>query len=145
MNIEEFAPIECTDLGNAKRFVELSNGKMKYLPEKKVWYYFDGLIWREDKGRSKVHELSQMVLDYIQEDLEIAQAGKIEYCKRVMDETGAYPAKEDKNVELYNYWIKILKAWLFTSQGKDRFFAMSRLAESKSEMIQSFLDYDNKQ
>lgn len=45
------------DVGNARLFADYVKATARYVPERKQWYIYDGMVWKPDIGGLKVMEL----------------------------------------------------------------------------------------
>lgn len=108
-------PSRLDDIGNSERFARQYRGKIRYVPEFKTWYYFDGRVWREDVGDVRVTAFAKKTSRSI-----FKEAGRA-------NEEGA---------------ANTISAWARKSAGRDRLKAMITLAASEPGMAASPEDFD---
>jgi putative DNA primase/helicase len=58
------APINRTDLGNARRLVKRFGDTIRHCPQRKAWLAWDGMRWRED-GTGEIYRLAKRTVQYI--------------------------------------------------------------------------------
>ncbi len=68
LDLTEFHPedrerYQWTDSGNGKLFADVFKDKVRYVPERKKWFYFDGSHWCEDVESLKTMELCKDLAD----------------------------------------------------------------------------------
>ena len=68
LDLTEFHPedrerYQWTDSGNGKLFADVFKDKVRYVPERKKWFYFDGSRWCEDVESLKTMELCKDLAD----------------------------------------------------------------------------------
>lgn len=49
----------CSEMGNGYLFADWYKNKARYVAERKMWYIYDGTVWREDIGNLQVMELAK--------------------------------------------------------------------------------------
>ena len=60
---ESNARYKGSDLGNGRLFADVFKDIARYVPERKKWYVYDGIRWKDDVGSMKVMELSKDLAD----------------------------------------------------------------------------------
>lgn len=53
----------CTDIGNGNLFADWAKALARYVPERKLWYTFNGKVWEPDTGNLRVMELCKKLAD----------------------------------------------------------------------------------
>lgn len=53
----------CTDIGNGNLFADWAKALARYVPERKLWYIFNGKVWEPDTGNLRVMELCKKLAD----------------------------------------------------------------------------------
>ncbi len=51
------------DKGNARRFLELEGARVRFCPEKKQWYVFDGIKWVPEE-ETRIRKMAQDALEH---------------------------------------------------------------------------------
>lgn len=76
-----------TDIGAGRLFADIFQRKARYVPERKVWYCYDGKRWVADIGNLKAMEFCKMLADALMvyalkiED-ERARNAYLDYCRK---------------------------------------------------------------
>lgn len=95
-----------TDIGASRLFADYYKSVARYVPERKMWYCYDGGIWKADTGNLKAMELCKSLADAllvyaleIQDERQ--RSAYIEYCRKwqqrryretvLKDAQGVYP------------------------------------------------------
>ena len=95
-----------TDIGASRLFADCFKAVARYVPERKMWYSYDGGIWKPDTGNLKVMELCKALADAllihaVEIQDERQRSAFIDYCRRwqqrkyrevvLKDAQGVYP------------------------------------------------------
>ncbi len=93
LDLTEFHPEDrdrynWSDSGNGRLFADVFKDKVRYVPERKKWFYFDGSHWCEDLESLKTMELCKELADAL-----------ISYAINITDEH-----KRIEYVKYYNKW-----------------------------------------
>ena len=72
-------PCELTDLGNAKRFVNISKGRCYYNVDAKEWTIWDGKKWELDKS-FKSHKIAEKVIGLLKAETNSQKDPEIKEC-----------------------------------------------------------------
>ena len=130
-----------TELGNAKRFVNVVGDDYKWVPEVKGWYKWNNTLWGEDKVDSVMLEIEN-VLDWIQlevnsirEDYEIINAHPN---ARVKDSV-EFDKRKATLMEFDAAW-----SWHQRSQSARAIREMVNLSKSQKGMTSLITDFDSK-
>lgn len=102
-----------TDTGNAERFLDLHEGRVRYCADKGLWYLWDGVRWQTDRT-NEVQRLGKAVCGKIREEAEAIE-GEDEFSQKRR---------------------QAVKQWAQKSESAERRSAMVRLALGDSREIQ---------
>ena len=130
-----------TELGNAKRFVEISGEDFKWVPDVKEWFKWTGTKWAIDKDQSVVREIEH-VLESIKEESEPLLEELAALAENPDYDTPRSQAKaqyDDVKKQLRN-----VNAWYLTSQSKKTIQATLSLAQSQQGMTVPYTTFDSK-
>lgn len=54
-----------TDIGGANLFADCYQSTARYVPERKMWYIYDGCVWRPDAGNLRAMQLCKKLADHL--------------------------------------------------------------------------------
>lgn len=130
-----------TELGNAKRFVRITNSEYKWVPEIKAWYRWNGLLWEEDKEEAVMREI-EFVLESISDEV-------VELTKERDDLEGdsdveVKGSKTNMTAKRLDNDIKEANQWYLRSQSGKSIREMVALAKTQKDMTKSIVEFDSK-
>ena len=109
--------LELTDAGNVDIFVELSDDRLRYVPELRQWLYWDGARWVRDADRLHVQRIALSVADVYEARLDIA------FMKEVEQEESSKRA------------AAALSKWVRHSRSRRGIDDMLKLATARQELV----------
>lgn len=133
----EYPSRPLTDVGNSLRFTELATGKLLWVPEAKMWFYWDGLHWCPD-------ELGVMYNHYVfkvyQQILDESKAAATAAFNLIADhEDGERKTALEKQ---YQKLVGDIVKWWTQSQGQGHYFAMGTLGAEQISMAMQYRNFD---
>ena len=152
------------DLGNGRLFADVFKEVLRYVPERKMWFFYDGIKWTKDTGTLKTMELCKdLALSLIQYAGAIRNEAKRSYAVKLWNQwstrrcreicikeaQSVYPipmAEFDKNIYLFNCrnGTLDLKHGIFREHSADDYITKVSMVDydplAKSERFNSFVD-----
>ena len=152
------------DLGNGRLFADVFKEVLRYVPERKMWFFYDGIKWTKDTGTLKTMELCKdLALSLIQHAGTIRNEAKRSYAVKLWNQwstrrcreicikeaQSVYPipmAEFDKNIYLFNCrnGTLDLKHGIFREHSADDYITKVSMVDydplAKSERFNSFVD-----
>ncbi len=142
----KFPKYEYTDLGNAKRWIDLFSKHHLKIPELGEWYFWNGVLWVQDIHGKVISETINQFLDSLKAESDEIAAEHA----RLKSLTEASPEENNNNAEAAAHSIEALEAlykactkWYKACQSKGRIDSLLSLA-SKLGASKSYEEFDSK-
>jgi putative DNA primase/helicase len=126
-----------TDVGNSLRFTDLATGKMLWVPEAGMWFYWDGLHWVPDEmGTMYSHYVFKVYQQILDESNAVRVAGS---------KLSAQCEDEAQRKALEKHYTQLaghIKVWWEKSQGVGHYFAIGSLSAQHITMGMPYGRFD---
>lgn len=73
-----------TDNGTSRLFADVFKSTLRYVPERKAWYYYDGSRWNEDiGGMYAMEKCKALMLELLRYSIDLQNSDYTKYCNKM--------------------------------------------------------------
>ena len=83
-NMDAYHNYQRTDNGTSRLYADVFKNHLRYVPQRKTWYYYDGVRWKEDVGGMiAMEQCKSLVLEMLRYSVDFHNSDYTAYCNKL--------------------------------------------------------------